>query len=204
MIIIGHIIVISLTIIFSYRWFTLTTDIEINSESFRDSTKLGITITSLAFPLMISSSNYFTDDYFWAIIIPFSISTFLGLWNNFSIATLANGDGKITIGSSNNNLMPPFLVLQFLYMLFGIFLSLKYYVKPTEKNTEKEKIVIIHSNSVLGNTKKELIEYLGFPDSQKKNRDTIDYIYSNSKTVSTFKIYNDTIIESNEYKRNKR
>jgi hypothetical protein len=58
MIILGHLIVIFLSILFSYKWIRISNDTFINSESFRDSTKLGITITSIAFPLMIILMNH--------------------------------------------------------------------------------------------------------------------------------------------------
>lgn len=202
MIIIGHLIVIFLSILFSYKWICRSTDIFINSESFRDSTKLGITITSIAFPLMISFTDYFDESYFWAIIILFSVSTFLGLWNNFSIATLANSDGQIKIGKNNNNLMPTLLVLQFMYMVFGIFLSLLVYHKPNEKQNEKEKIFIVRANLTLGSTKNELIKCWGIPSSQKRIGDTINLTYKNTESITNFKIYKDTIIESNERKLN--
>lgn len=200
MIILGHIIVIVISVLFSYKWIFKPDETFLNSESFRDSTKLGITMTSIAFPLMISSTNYFSESYFWSIITIFSISTFLGLWNNFSIATLADGDGRIKIGKNNNNLMPALLVLQFMYMLFGIFLSLMVFEKPKEEGTEKEKVFIIRGNLTLGTTKNELIKYWGIPTSKKVNGDTINYIYKNTETITNFKIYKDTIIESNERK----
>jgi hypothetical protein len=202
MIILGHILIIILSVVLSYKWITISSDKFINSESFRDSTKLGITITSIAFPLMISSTNYFTTSYFWSIIIVFAISTFLGLWNNFSIATLADGEGKIKVGKKNNNLMPTLLVLQFLYMLFGIFLTLKLYKKPEEKKVEKEKIYITSGNLTIGKTKNDLIKYWGIPVSEKSIGDTIKYTYINSESISSFKIYKDTIIEANERKLN--
>lgn len=202
MIIFGYIITVLISVIFSYKWIFKSNDTDINSESFRDSTKLGITITAIAFPLMISSTNYFTESYFWSVIIVFSISTFLGLWNNFSIATLSDGDGKIKIGKNKNNLMPLLLVLQFMYMLFGIFLSLMVYEKPKEKQNEKEKIFIVRNNLILGNTKKELIKYWGIPNSEKISGDTLNFIYKNTESITNFKIFKDTIIESNERKLN--
>jgi predicted histidine transporter YuiF (NhaC family) len=115
---------------------------------------------------------------------------------------LANSDGQIKIGKNNNNLMPTLLVLQFMYMIFGIFLSLLVYHKPKEKQNEKEKIFIVRANLTLRSTKNELIKCWGIPSSQKIIGDTINLTYKNTESITSFKIYKDTIIESNERKLN--
>lgn len=200
MIITGFLITILISIVLSKSWLKVSKKTYLNSESFRDSTKLGITITSLAFPFMISFSNYFSKTSFWGIIIAFSISTFLGLWNNFSLATLTDQDGKIKIAKDHNNLMPVILVFQFFLMILGIIFAISYAEKPIETSRKENKNIIINSNFGIGNSKKELIRYWGVPEKETKIDDTLLYLYTNQFKKTSFKIINDTIIEINERK----
>ena len=200
MIITGFIVTILISLVLSKSWLNVSKKSYLNSESFRDSTKLGITITSLAFPFMISFSDYFSKTSFWGIIIAFSISTFLGLWNNFSLATLTDQEGKIKIAKEHNNLMPVFLVFQFFLMILGVVFAISYSKKPIESSRKEDKTSIIFNNFGIGNSKKELIKYWGVPEKEIKIGDTLVYFYPNQFQETSFKIINDTIIETNERK----
>ena len=201
MLIFGYFIVITISILLSIGWFRLNTNLSLNSESFRDSTKVGITITTLAFPLMIASTDYFDKRIFWHIIATISISTFLGLWNSFSIATVTDEDGKINVGPNKNTALPLIQVMQFFFMIYAIILSLAYAEKPAEKPAEKEsckEIIVVQPNLLINKSKKNLIDYLGIPNASKKILDTTFFYYSSQKSIITFKIFNDTIIEKND------
>lgn len=197
MLIFGYFIVLTVSILLSIGWLRLNTNLSLNSESFRDSTKVGITITTLAFPLMIGSTDYFDKRIFWHIIATISISTFLGLWNSFSIATVTDGDGKINVGPDNNKALPFIQVMQFFFMIYAIILSLVYAEKPVEKESIKE-IIVVQPNLLINKSKENLIDYLGLPNASKKILDTTFFYYSSKKSIITFKIFNDTIIEKND------
>jgi len=197
MIIIGYFIVLAISLLLSIGWLRLSRNLSLNSESFRDSTKVGITITTLAFPLLISSTEYFDKRIFWHIIVTFSISTLLGLWNSFSIATVTDEDGKINVGPNNNNSLPLIQVMQFFFMIYGIILSLVYAEKPLENESTKE-IIVVQPNLLLGKSKENLIDYLGMPTKSKKKLDTTFFYYSSKKSEITFKILNDIIFEKND------
>lgn len=195
---ISTLIILVLTTLFSWEFITIKIEKKLNSESFRDSTKLGIIITTLAYPILISSNDWFDKPTFWSIIFYISLSTFLGLWNNFSIATLANEDGKITINKCNNNLMPSILVLQFLSMLVGIAFAVISFAKPIETKKETHSIEIIQSSFPIGKSRLELLKSCGVPTEVNKTKDTTTLKYTKSGQEVIYKIYNDTIIESYE------
>jgi hypothetical protein len=161
----------------------------LNSESFRDSTKLGITITTFAFPLLIAGSDYFLDDEFWRIIGVLSASTIMGLWNSFSLATLTNEDGKIEINQNKSNILPTLMVLQFMLMILALTLILKYQEKPQKKLVENQFNTIQYRN-LNEFTKEDILRYWGMPTGKNGQIDhhfpvQIDHQYR-SKLTTTF------------------
>lgn len=132
------IIIFSLTIsllisIFIGRsWIKATRNnitIELNAQSLRDPINTGITVSGFLLPLIVgimtfsfsNNSNPIEKDFYvFSSIVLIIFSIFLGLWNNYSLATLTDSDGKFKITSSDNTTFPAFFVFQLSLLLFAI------------------------------------------------------------------------------------
>lgn len=194
MILFGYVVVVIISAILSAGFLKLKNYKFLNSESFRDSTKVAITITTLGFPILISSAHYFQETIFWHIIFTISISTLCGLWNSFSIATVTDENGKIKVGPNSNKSLPFVQVMQFFFMIYAVGLSVYYAKKPFGNDNTKE-IIVVSANLLINKSSRNLIDYIGIPSENKTKDDTTFFYYTSKHTKTVFKLVNDSIVE---------
>lgn len=220
------ILILSITLIISTSLFFVTlkswnkktesNDIELNAEALRNPTNTGISVAGFLLPLILGlltisgTKNLFSEDanYLLSSIILLIFSIFIGLFNNYGLATQTKSNETIKVTKKENTSLPAFFVFHLTLLFFSLtlvgisgFIRINNFDSDKSKNNNiaEENFIAIYKPFIsLDSSKDELIQKWGNPkrmDSLNKNE---LLIYLSSKSEFSFEISNDTIVSVNQ------
>ena len=196
---------------------TRNKDIILSAEALRNPINTGITVSGFLVPIMVgimtfsfTSNNYIVnkDFYIFSSIILIILSILFGLWNNYSLATLTNDEGKFNITKDDNTFFPALFVFQLSLLFFGItLLGLFGYnnmdkqtpKRTTKTNCNSNETVLIKKKHIPINTHKDLLLELWGKPSEISGVDSLqEFLYKSNESIFTYKIVNDTVTSINQ------
>ena len=209
------------SILIGCSWIKATKNkksIELNAEALRNPINTGITVSGFLLPLIVGIMTFSfsnnnnpieKDFYVFSSIVLIIVSIFFGLWNNYSLATLTDSEGKFKITSTENTTFPAIFVFQLSLLLFAIiYFGLFGYnniSKPKVKEDFSNSKVLNHGDILISKSfipvyshKNLLIESWGIPNEIKNRDSTIYFVYTSTLYDIAFEIKNDTIININQ------
>jgi len=183
--------------------------VNLHSESLRNPINTGITVASLVIPIISSLVAYLyikvsnTPTEFSLLIsslVLFSLSIIVGIWNNYSFATLTKSDGTLEISKETNTSIPAFFVSQLVLLLSAIILVVVFcffqlsYLSPTTKKLENSDISILRQPLRINMTNDYVVSLWGLPAKEIKKGKNIIYIYQTPNSSVEITISNKKVI----------
>lgn len=206
-------LVISILIGRSWIKSTKNKEFSLSAEALRNPINTGITVSGFIIPIIVGLISYLylnreykmnSGHYLYSSMILIIVSTLIGLWNNYALATLTKDNGIFPITNKENTTFPAFFVFQLSLLFLGIlYLSLFGIKNINPTNHPKQENVITQNNKqqifvekqqILINTSKDsLLLWWGIPKMIIK-KDSFDiYKYISDNSDYDFYIYDNKI-----------